>query len=498
MSTAAKEDTLESANFPGKIGRRLTTALSCFLFGVLVVGGFSLYLATAITVSTNKVKSVAKEIESIERVHYTMHHLVAQLSRALVSGTMSEADKVLPMITALEVEIKQYNKMEAEGHFGEGVSEQAILLVLTEEISLLTRLVDKIRRLIPGGIKPDRGDLDSIHRLDEKIREQFGELSRMHNDKIARELRRSQTNMNIIIGVYLTILVVGVLALAAWSWVVSKTIVSPIRHLASAALEVASGNFGKRVPVISKDEIGQLSQSFNFMAGKICDHEERLKGFATLQERERIAQELHDNLAQDLALLHLKIVEADHAITANGVLRGMEALKEIRKIADGAYEDVRGAIFGLRATVSKSPGLIPTLTEYVRDFSELRKIPVDLRIDEADSIGFSPQVEIQLIRIIHEALTNVFRHAEAKRTVIRFVRDGEFGRVIIEDDGKGFLAEGMEGKGLHFGLQTMRERAEGVGGRLTIDTAPGKGTSVIVNLPFEKRSYETRSSAPGR
>jgi signal transduction histidine kinase len=234
------------------------------------------------------------------------------------------------------------------------------------------------------------------------------------------------------------------------------------------------------------------------MAERLREHEERLKGLATLEERERIAQELHDSLAQDLALLHLKVVEAERNLVPGDSAAAIETLKEMRRIVDNAYEDVRQAIFGLRTMVSKGLGLIPTLTEYLHEFSEVRKIPVDFKIDGVDGVRFSPQVEIQLIRIIHEALINVFKHARATRSKVKFERDEEFAQVTIEDNGQGFRPQQVMRNGFHFGLQTMRERAEGAGGSLAIETVPSRGTKVIVRLPYEKSSYETHSSAPGR
>ncbi|MFQ5850158.1 MAG: HAMP domain-containing protein, partial [Candidatus Binatia bacterium] len=288
---------------------------------------------------------------------------------------------------------------------------------------------------------------------------------------------------------YLTFLVIGSLGLIGWSWVISRTIVSPIRNLASAALSVAGGDLDKRVPVTSKDEIGQLSHSFNFMAERISDHEEKLKGIAALEERERIAQELHDSLAQDLALIRIKIIEAEQDLRTDGASSARETLKEMRKIAGGAFDDVRQAIFGLRTMVSKGLGLIPTLTEYLHDFSEHRGIPVDLKVDRDGPFQFSAQAETQLIRIIHEALTNVFKHAEATRSEVRFEHEGEFSKVTVEDNGKGFALREVTEKGLHFGLKTMRERARAVSGELKVETEPGKGTRVIVYLPrAEKQS----------
>jgi signal transduction histidine kinase len=105
---------------------------------------------------------------------------------------------------------------------------------------------------------------------------------------------------------------------------------------------------------------------------------------------------------------------------------------------------------------------------------------------------------VQLIRIIHEALTNVFKHAEARSGVVSFDRDAGYARISIEDNGKGFVMEPTKNNHLHFGLKTMRERAEGVGGKLAIESALGKGTKVVVTLPLEKReSDETYPRAVG-
>lgn len=324
--------------------------------------------------------------------------------------------------------------------------------------------------------------------------QQIDAADRIHMDETLRE---NALRMQLLVGLYAGFALLGVVLVMGASFLFHRTLAQPLQSLAQAASEIAEGNLYKTVPVTSKDEIGQLSHAFNLMTDRLRAHEERLKGLATLEERERLAQELHDSLAQDLALLRLKVIEVEQRLVPRDREAVAETLTEIRKIVDDAYESVRQAIFGLRTMVSKSLGLIPTLTEYLHDFSELRKIPVDFKIDGAEVVRFSPQVEIQLIRIIHEALTNAFKHADAKRSVVQFVRAGEFGKVVIEDDGKGFIVNDVMRHGLHFGLQTMRERAEGVGGKLSIETAPGMGTRVIVYLPFEEGDHDTYSSASG-
>ncbi len=489
MATGSEKDIPGNVRFPHKIGRRLTLALGFLIIVVLLVGGLSLYLAKSISESTDDVRGLAEEIERIDRIHFTMHHLIEQFNRAMISGIISEADEIPRLITEFEGGFRDYIGMEEEGYFGKGGPEQEILEALTEEIALLARLVEKLRGSIVRGTQVIQGDLSSIRMLDNRMREQFRELNRTHSNAIAQELQASRSKMNLIMVIYLAFLVIGILGLVGWSWAVSNNIVSPIRNLASAAHEVAGGNFDKRVPVTSRDEIGQLSYSFNFMAERIRDHEEKLKGFATLEERERIAQELHDSLAQNLALILLKITEADQQVTTDSPSSAKETLKEMQMVAVAAYDDIRQAIFGLRTMVSKNLGLIPTLTEYLHDFSEQRGIAVDLKMSGHGDAGFSAQAEIQVIRIIHEALSNVFKHAGVTRSEVRFEREGKFSKVIIEDNGKGFRLEEVMGKGLHFGLKTMRERARAVNGELKIETERDKGTRVVVLLPLEEKVY---------
>ena len=223
------------------------------------------------------------------------------------------------------------------------------------------------------------------------------------------------------------------------------------------------------------------------MAQQLRDHEERLKGLVILEERERLARELHDDLAQDLAFLRLKLIEADRSLGPSTSTDTRLLVKEMFTIVDRGYQNLRQAIFGLRALdLETSGGLVPALRDYLGDFSEVRKIPVALEVSGDGAFQLGPQAQSQLIRIIHEALTNIVKHADASKGIVRIEKDGDTARITVEDDGKGFAIEKISQDGLHFGLQTMRGRAEAAGGTLTVDSAPGQGTRVIVRLPLAR------------
>ncbi len=480
----------QGPDFRGRINHRLSLIFASLFLVVVLVGGLSLYLARSIFLSTDNIKRESERIDLADRIHSTIHHLISDMQRSILRGTsIPDAEQ--------KSYIQELNAL-LELHQAGSETERDVTAEMGKIIADLSSLSERRVREARAGREVNPQDLETLESAEARIRALAHRLSTAHRAKMGQIVQESRRRMQLILGLYAVFILVGGVLIVGSSFYFSRTIARPLRWLAQAASGIAQGNLRKEVPVTSKDEIGQLSHAFNIMTDRLKEHEERLKGLATLEERERIAQELHDSLAQDLALLHLKIIEAEQNLAPEGSLAANEILKEMRKIADGAYEDVRQAIFGLRTMVSKGLGLIPTLTEYLHDFSELRNIPVDFKIDGAEIFRFSAQAEIQLIRIIHEALTNVLKHAQATRSGVKIERDGEFAKVTIEDNGKGFLTREAMRNGLHFGLQTMRERAEGVGGRLTVETASGKGTRVIVHLPFEKRFYETHSSASGR
>jgi len=210
---------------------------------------------------------------------------------------------------------------------------------------------------------------------------------------------------------------------------------------------------------------------------------EEVRSLAAVQERERLAREMHDGLAQELGLLHMKLQGAlARSADAPAVA---EDLREMVHITESAYEGVRQSIFGLRTYVSRGLGLVPTLTEYLHEFSAHNGLAVELEADGGPLGPIPPATEVQAVRIIQEALMNVRKHAAAERARVRLQRDGAWLRVTVEDDGVGWDRLASKA-GLHFGLQMMRERAESLGGRVEIEAAPGHGTRVVATLPGER------------
>jgi signal transduction histidine kinase len=211
---------------------------------------------------------------------------------------------------------------------------------------------------------------------------------------------------------------------------------------------------------------------------------ERERYVAVLEERERLAQEMHDSLAQVLGYLHLKSQTAKRHLDEGDLTRADGELVDMASLAHEAYVDVREAILGLRETVSPTRGIVGTLREYLQKFGRQAGIAAELEVKGDAAPQFPPEAEVQLVRVIQEALTNVRKHARANRAWVRIANEPSAIGISIEDKGRGFDPAILDEDGPHFGMRTMRERVERVGGRLEIESSPGCGTTIRIFLPL--------------
>ena len=226
----------------------------------------------------------------------------------------------------------------------------------------------------------------------------------------------------------------------------------------------------------------------------VSDHR-RLRDFsagavrATEDERRRIARELHDDTAQRLATLILRVrrlADEEDAPTRRALI------EEIRGEIVETAEDVKRISRGLRPPELEEVGLAPAVQAHVRTLKERLGFDVDADLHDVDT-HLDLTGKLALYRIVQEALSNVRRHAGAEHTRLRLREDDGYVVAEVRDDGCGFdPSSGMQlDRGL--GLIGMRERASMVGGALLIESAPGAGTTVRASIPFQTPDHE----APG-
>ncbi|MGD2138200.1 MAG: histidine kinase [Gammaproteobacteria bacterium] len=217
------------------------------------------------------------------------------------------------------------------------------------------------------------------------------------------------------------------------------------------------------------------------MAIEKSHNEEENRRHLINDERTRIAHELHDSLAQSLASIRYQVRVLDETMHQGDESTTWQQLERIENSLDEANTELRGLIANFRAPVHKR-GLLEAIEQIVGQFRNETRIRTYLQ-KEWSASRFPKEVETQILRIIQEALWNIRKHSDAK-TVRIMLRDKPDGRchILIEDDGIGISKQVDGSEGEHIGLTIMRERAYRIGGKLRVESEPGEGTRIMLEL----------------
>ncbi len=214
------------------------------------------------------------------------------------------------------------------------------------------------------------------------------------------------------------------------------------------------------------------------------------KQAAILAERNRLAAELHDNLAQTLSFLNLRSDQLSDLIMKNDSATAGVELNYMKTAIETAYGQVRTALVELQEPTSPLGDMADDLAACLRKFESETHISAELTIDTPPPPLLSRAVHTQALHVVREALTNIRRHAGANRVWVTVMRqNGDF-RFSIKDDGRGFELDDA-GRDNHFGLTIMRARVERSGGALHINTAPNRGTEIIAYFPAKHATQTT-------
>jgi signal transduction histidine kinase len=207
------------------------------------------------------------------------------------------------------------------------------------------------------------------------------------------------------------------------------------------------------------------------------------------EERKRIARDLHDELGQQLTALRLKLQNA-RKVSTDEMMNGR--LAEMQLIARQIDDGVDFLACELRPTVLDDLGLFVALDKYVGEWSHYSGVRAELLGSSLKKTRFRPEVEMNLYRIVQEALNNVHKHAGAKSVEVMLERRENLIVLIIADNGKGFVPEDKDNRSNGMGLIGMRKRAALIGGTLEIESAPDEGTSIYVHIPFDLAAEEKK------
>jgi two-component system nitrate/nitrite sensor histidine kinase NarX len=209
---------------------------------------------------------------------------------------------------------------------------------------------------------------------------------------------------------------------------------------------------------------------------------ERLEYQAVLEERSRLAREIHDGLAQTLAFLKIEAARMQRYV-ANGEVRSIDnTLQACYQTLSEAYLDARQAIDNLRRVPDQS--LADWLQTTADDFGTLTGMEVNVSYIELVA-PFKPSVKAQVMRIVQEALTNIRKHAQACTVSISAIELEREAIIEIQDNGRGFSPEDIQTS--QYGLRSMRERAESIGAGFQVVSIPGTGTTVRLQIPIRDK-----------
>lgn len=204
----------------------------------------------------------------------------------------------------------------------------------------------------------------------------------------------------------------------------------------------------------------------------------RIEDMATLQERNRIAREIHDALGHSLTVFNLHL-EAALRLWDTDPTEAKDLLTEAKQLGGSALKDVRQSVAALRADPLQGQSLTGAIASLITDFQRSTRISPTSTLEFEEPLP--QEIKTTTYRIVQEALTNICKYAEATAVQIRITATDRLLQILVADNGKGF---NLDHNTTGFGLQGMQERSLALGGKLEIVTAPGTGCRVMAELPF--------------
>lgn len=301
--------------------------------------------------------------------------------------------------------------------------------------------------------------------------------------------------------IWLLVVTVGAMGgtVSLWvNWLILRLALSPLHSIEEAARRVEAGDMDARAAasVVADPSLARLGRVLNRMLDSISRYRTRLRRLAAgsvraaEEERKRLSRELHDDTAQRLATLMLRLRAVRSEIGDPSLEGPIEAFRT--DLAD-TLESIRRYARGLRPPALDDAGFEAAVRGLARDMSE---VGLDVRVSVGDLPSrLGEPVELALYRMIQEALTNVLRHSGSGEAILQLDCEGGHLRVMIVDRGSGFDVQREWDLGHGLGLFGLRERAEQIGAVLEVSSAHGIGTTIRILMPLDEMGLDSSTSA---
>lgn len=302
-------------------------------------------------------------------------------------------------------------------------------------------------------------------------------------------LNSTRAIIGVVIG-YLILLVVNTVVLAQRSSLHVAFLVSPQPSVWYAAMIL----FVVGYIIVYLHQLHMHSQ-LQVTHARLKASATRIEELTKACERERLARDLHDTLAQGLAGVTMQLEAANTHLAHQHVATAQAVVQQAMLCAREALIDARRAIDDLRTQQTGTADTAVALRKEVDRFAMAAGIPCT--VDIAQNLAVSPLVSEHLVGIVREGLTNITRHAQAHQVQLSLAPRGKTLLLDIDDDGVGFDPAAATQSG-HYGLIGVRERVRLLGGTLTIRSVPGRGTCLQVCLPGKQEAWELSEASPAR
>lgn len=513
-----------------KLGKSITIANAIAFAVVVLVGGVSIFLTKNILRSAYEIEKLSKDIIEIDDIHSEAYRLVLSIHHFLIDPDELYSKESLAAISTLKEAVEHYKADEVEESSGDENYEIKYLDIMLGDIKDLGIVQEYFEEFLRTGTF-DRDKLIELEEFAYELEDTADKINKIHTDKIKVSINDSLTNMWIILFIYLVFITIGGLTIYAGHFALVKKVVNPIKQLAAATIEFASGTLDKRVYTDSKTEIGQLYQSFNRMAAK-------------LQENDEVLRKFNEELERKVKERTLELEQANEQLqTTQMALIRTEKIAAVGQIAAGVTHEIKNPLnslsinaqmlmkeladkFGTGSNSYESASLIKyeinRINNILEEFVKFAKFPqpqffpnsinqvirevVDLISSGAHDLGVDIHLELQediskfrfdarqfkevLINLSQNAIKAMHKGGELK--INSRVLDGN---VIIQitDTGEGIPEKNIqkvftpffstkEG-GMGLGLPIVQRIIESHGGKISCSSTVGEGTMFEIILP---------------
>lgn len=280
---------------------------------------------------------------------------------------------------------------------------------------------------------------------------------------------------------------------AAFGFLRGYPIRNRLRLLSETMLLIEKGNPGAPLPPLGNDEIGRLGEQLGKLSRKWEEQvstlqrlssnntelEAKARMSAVVEERQRLARELHDAVSQQLFAISMTATAVSRTLDQD-FERARRQIELIEEMSSAAQSEMRALLLHLRPIHLEGKRLSQAIPELVQEMKA--KVPVEITLDMEEDLPLNKGIENHLFRIVQEAMSNTLRHARATRMGIELHRLGDTVRLGIRDNGVGF--DPQDRKQASYGMLNMEERVNELGGSFHIISAPGKGTRIEIRVPL--------------